>query len=72
VRNAGRLVNTLLGDFELALLFRRIATLERDAPTITSVDELHWTGPSDALAEVAERIDAPNLVARAQRLAQPH
>ena len=29
----------------LALLFRRIATIEPDAPTIGDVDELRWTGP---------------------------
>jgi 5'-3' exonuclease len=69
VRNGGRLLHTLLADFELALLFRRIATLERDAPTIETVDELHWTGPTDTFAAMAERIDAPSLVERAGKVA---
>jgi 5'-3' exonuclease len=69
VRNGGRLLHTLLADFELALLFRRIATLERDAPTIEAVDELRWTGPTDTFAAMAERIDAPSLVERAGKVA---
>jgi 5'-3' exonuclease len=69
VRNASRLLHTLLDQFELALLFRRIATLERDAPTIETVDELRWTGPTDTFAAMAERIDAPSLVERAGKVA---
>ena len=45
------------------LLFRRIATVELDAPTIDSVDELEWRGPRpEAGRRLAERIDAPGLV----------
>jgi 5'-3' exonuclease len=69
VRGAGKLAATLHENLELALLFRRIATIERDAPTIGAVDELRWRGPSAELAEVAARIDAPDLRARAERLA---
>ena len=47
VRGAGKLAVTLQDQFELALLFRRIATVERDAPTVTDVEELRWTGPTD-------------------------
>ena len=46
VRGAGKLAVTLQDQFDLAYLFRRIATVEVDAPTITSVDELAWTGPA--------------------------
>jgi 5'-3' exonuclease len=69
VRNAGRLAHTLVTELELALLFRRIATLERDASTITDVDELRWTGPNEGFADLAARIDAPALVRRADELA---
>jgi 5'-3' exonuclease len=69
VRGAGKLAATLHENLELALLFRRIATIERDAPTIGGVEELRWRGPGSELAEVAERIDAPNLRVRAERLA---
>ncbi len=70
VRGAGKLAATLQGELELALLFRRIATLETDAPTVTSVDELEWTGPRPELVEVCDRIDAPALLERAVRLAE--
>jgi len=66
LRGGAKLSNTLQGNFELALLFRRIATVERDAPTITSVDELEWVGPTDAFAEMCGRLDAPGLLTRAR------
>ncbi|HEX7442498.1 MAG TPA: 5'-3' exonuclease H3TH domain-containing protein [Acidimicrobiales bacterium] len=69
VRGAGKLGATLAEQFELAMLFRRIATVERDAPSITVVDELEWKGPKPELTEVCERIDAPGLLHRAERLA---
>jgi 5'-3' exonuclease len=70
VRGAGKLAATLQADFDLALLFRRIATVELDAPTFDDVDELRWTGPTEAFRSLAESIDAPNLAARAERLAE--
>jgi 5'-3' exonuclease len=70
IRNAGRLARTLQDDFELALLFRRIATVERDTPTFDDVDELRWTGPAEALVTLCDRIDAPGLLERAVKLAE--
>jgi hypothetical protein len=55
---------------ELAMLFRKIATVVIDAPTFTTIDELRWAGPRDDFAEVAARIDAPRLVERAAKLTQ--
>ena len=69
VRGAGKLAATLRDDFELALLFRRIATIELDAPTISDVEELRWDGPTAEFEAQAERIEAPNLIARAERIA---
>jgi 5'-3' exonuclease len=69
VRGTAKLAVTLRDQFELALLFRRIATVETDAPTIESVSELEWRGPRPELVEVCRRIDAPNLVDRAVELA---
>ncbi len=69
VRGAAKLAMVLREQLELALLFRRLATLERDAPTVTHVDELRWQGPTPALAPLAQRIDAGASVARAERLA---
>jgi 5'-3' exonuclease len=70
VRGASKLVRTLCDHFDEALLFRRIATLESDSPTITSVDELEWTGPRPELVALAESIDAPGLVERAVMAAE--
>ena len=69
VRGATKLALTLRDQAELAYLFRRIATVEPDAPTIGSVDELQWTGPTPALASVCEEIDAAGVLHRAERLA---
>jgi 5'-3' exonuclease len=69
VRGGANLARTLADQFELALLFRRIATLERDAPTVTEVEELRWRGPASTLAEVAARLEADDLVERVDRLA---
>jgi 5'-3' exonuclease len=69
VRGGAKLARTLADNLELALLFRRLATLDLDAPTVTSVDELRWRGPSPDLATVAGRLDADDLVRRAEQLA---
>ncbi len=69
VRSGAKLAKTLAEHLEEALLFRRIATLEADAPTASSIDELRWTGPADNLPEVAERLAAPDLVERTAKLA---
>ena len=68
VRGAAKLALTLREQAELAYLFRRIATVEPDAPTIEDVDELAWTGPRPALAALCEEIDAPGIIQRAERL----
>jgi 5'-3' exonuclease len=71
VRGAAKLNAVLREQFELALLFRRIATVETDAPVSEAVDELRWTGPPDpaAFAELCAVLDAPRLADRATRLA---
>ena len=69
VRGAAKLADTLREQLDLALLFRRIATIALDAPTISNVDELRWTGPTDALDEALGRIDATRMRARIEKLA---
>ncbi len=70
VRSAARLAETLRENLEMALLFKTLATLDTSAPTVDNVEELRWTGPTDALPEVAALLDAPELVGRAARLAR--
>jgi 5'-3' exonuclease len=67
IRGAAKLNAVLRDQFELALLFRRIATVETDAPVSESVDELRWTGPPDpdAFARMCDKLGAPALVGRA-------
>ncbi len=69
VRGAAKLGAVLQEQFDDALLFRLIATIQTEAPTMANVDELRWTGPRPELAEVAARLDAPRLVERANKLA---
>jgi 5'-3' exonuclease len=68
VRGAAKLNATLREQFELALLFRRIATTETDAD-VGTVDGWRWAGPTDAAAEWAEELGDPRLAERAARLA---
>jgi 5'-3' exonuclease len=55
--NAGRLADTLARERERAFLFRTLATLRTDIPLFESVDELQWSGPTPAFAEIAARLD---------------
>jgi 5'-3' exonuclease len=70
VRGAAKLNATLRDQFELALLFRRIATVETDAPVSATVDELRWTGPPDppAFAALCDKLGAARLADRAASL----
>jgi 5'-3' exonuclease len=70
VRSAAKLNATLREQFELALLFRRIATVVPLAPVSATVDEIRWTGPADpdAFAALCDEIAAPTLAARIQKL----
>ncbi|HEX4866767.1 MAG TPA: 5'-3' exonuclease H3TH domain-containing protein [Acidimicrobiales bacterium] len=68
VRGAAKLNATLRESFELALLFRRIATVETDAE-VGEVADWRWTGPTEAFATVAEALGDPRLADRADKLA---
>ena len=72
VRGGAKLAQTLADNMEDALLFKRLATLDLTAPTISSVDELRWTGPTPALVDFANNIDGADLVTKANRLAARH
>ncbi len=69
VRGARSLANTLREQWESALLFRDLATLRVDRSLLATVEDLRWQGPTEALAEVCDRLRAPHLVERAQSLA---
>jgi 5'-3' exonuclease len=68
VRGASKLARALFDNYDDALLYRRLATVERDV-AVGKVDEWRWEGPTSELAALCKSIDAPNLAARAERLA---
>ena len=55
----------VLGDQrEVALLFKKLATLITDAPLFRDVDELEWRGPTDGFAAWTEAIGDARLLER--------
>ncbi len=61
----------VLGDQrDLALLFKKLAVLKTDAALFENVDELRWRGPTAGFAHWSERIAAPRLVERAEKIAR--
>ena len=63
---------TLAQRREDAVLFRTLATLRTDIELIDNVDQLHWTGPTPAFADLAARFDAATVTAsRTERGASP-
>ncbi len=52
------LAESLRVNYELALLFRDLATLRTDVAVFDSVDQLHWRGPTPAFEEIGTRLDA--------------
>jgi 5'-3' exonuclease len=55
----------VLGDaHDLALRFKRLATLRTDAALFDDVEALRWKGPGSSFAEVTERMGASRLLER--------
>ncbi|MGE5525537.1 MAG: 5'-3' exonuclease [Rhodospirillaceae bacterium] len=55
----------VLGDRrDLALLFKRLATLRTDAPLFHNIDDIRWRGPMASFASLTERMEAPQLLRR--------
>ena len=59
----------VLGDHvELALLFKKLATLRTDARLFIDVESLRWRGATDAFACAAQQIGAPGLLTQIAKL----
>jgi 5'-3' exonuclease len=56
--SASALAATLSSNQELALLFRRLATLQADIALFDDVEQLRWTGSTPSFAALAARLDA--------------
>jgi 5'-3' exonuclease len=52
---------------DLALLFKKLATLRTDAPLFTDAGELEWRGPTAEFAGYCKRLGANELVDRAEK-----
>ena len=68
LRGAAKLAANLRDEYELALLFRRIATTDTDVE-VGTVDEWAWHGPTPEFDGWAERLGEPRLAERAATLA---
>jgi len=55
---------------ELALLFKKLATLKTDAPLFSNVDELRWRGATKEFRTVAEKLGDTRIVPRVTALEQ--
>jgi hypothetical protein len=67
VASPGSLALTLARERDRAMLFRTLATLRDDAPLFDSVDDLLWSGPSEAFPALAARLDAAMPVTNGSR-----
>lgn len=54
---------------ELALLFKKLATLRTDAPLFDNVDKLQWRGPTSTFPGFADRIGDARVNTRAAKAA---
>ena len=68
LRGAEKLAASLDAQRDLALLFRRIATVVTDID-VGTVDEWRWQGPRPDFADVASQLGGDHLIDRAERLA---
>ncbi|HEU4485639.1 MAG TPA: 5'-3' exonuclease H3TH domain-containing protein [Povalibacter sp.] len=54
---------------DLALLFKKLATLRTDAKLFANVDELQWRGPTSGFAAECAKLGSEKLLARALKAA---
>ena len=68
VRSSQKLSDTLNNDYELALLFKLIATIDYEAPTFETVSELKWNGPKDNYENILKSIDGDRILQRLDKM----
>ena len=69
VRGAKSLAETLSASREQAALYKVLATLRTDHP-VGAVADWRWTGPPPEFAAWTQRLGAPGMLTRAERLAE--
>lgn len=72
LRGVPKLAATLAECREAAALFKVLATLrvDRSLEGLDDLDALRWRGPTPNFASICAEIDAPDLVGKAERLAE--
>ena len=68
VRSSQKLSESLNTDYELALLFKLIATIDYEAPTFETVSELKWNGPKDNYENILKSIDGDRIIQRLDKM----
>ena len=68
VRSSQKLSETLNDDYELALLFKLIATIDYDAPTFETVNDLRWSGPKQNYDAFLRSIDGERIIQRLESI----
>jgi 5'-3' exonuclease len=66
VAGVSALAATLFRDLDLALLFRRLATLRTDIELFQDTDELRWQGPKPEFEEIGKLLDEAGTQRSAQ------
>ena len=62
--SAGTLAQTLVREWDSALLFRKLATLRTDISLFDDVEQLRWNGPTAGFAALGARLDAAQRSSR--------
>jgi 5'-3' exonuclease len=68
IRRARLLSESLLNEWDNALLYRTLATLRFDVPVFETVEDLRWKGPRPNFEAQCRRMKAPDLPGRVRRL----
>ena len=68
VRSSQKLSESLNTDYELALLFKLIATIDYEAPTFETVSELKWNGPKDNYENILKSIVGDRILQRLDKM----
>ena len=69
LRSSDRLASTLREQRESVYLFRTLATLVKDGPVSSGVNDLEWIGPTDDFRDLCADLDATDLPGRVNALA---
>jgi 5'-3' exonuclease len=64
IKRARALSESLFGDWDNALLFRKLATLRMDVPVFETLEDLRWRGPRADFEEYCRQLNSSTLFKR--------